>query len=71
MLTHAQALDLYQSDNLTDIGMEVDAVRHKLHPEGVTPTSSIATSTHRYFLGSLSAIAKLDGDPLNEQGLRA
>src|SRR6266536_2934178 len=35
MLTHAQALDLYQSDDLIGIGMEADAVRRKLHPEGV------------------------------------
>src|SRR5919205_121362 len=35
MLTHAQALGLYQSDDLIGIGMEADAVRRKLHPEGV------------------------------------
>jgi cyclic dehypoxanthinyl futalosine synthase len=34
-LTHAQALDLYRSDDLIGIGMEADAVRRKLHPEGV------------------------------------
>src|SRR5574342_266883 len=34
-LTKAQALDLYQSDDLIGIGMEADAVRRKLHPEGV------------------------------------
>ena len=71
MLTHAQALDLYQSDDLIGIGMEADAVRRKLHPEDVAPTSSTATSTHRYFLGLLSAIAKVDGHPLNAQGPHA
>jgi cyclic dehypoxanthinyl futalosine synthase len=35
MLTHAQAFDLYRSDDLIGIGMEADAVRRKLHPEGV------------------------------------
>src|SRR5437667_9160725 len=35
MLTHAQALDLYHSDDLIGIGMEADAVRRKLHPESV------------------------------------
>jgi len=34
-LTHAQALDLYRSDDLIGIGMEADAVRRKLHPERV------------------------------------
>jgi cyclic dehypoxanthinyl futalosine synthase len=33
--THAQALDLYRSDDLIGIGMEADAVRRRLHPEGV------------------------------------
>jgi cyclic dehypoxanthinyl futalosine synthase len=34
-LTRAQALDLYRSDDLIGIGMEADAIRRKLHPEGV------------------------------------
>jgi cyclic dehypoxanthinyl futalosine synthase len=34
-LTFAQALDLYKSDDLIGIGMEADALRRKLHPEGV------------------------------------
>jgi len=34
-LTQQQALDLYRSDDLVGIGMEADAVRKKLHPEGV------------------------------------
>ena len=34
-LTHAQALDLFRSDDLIGIGMEADAVRRRLHPEGV------------------------------------
>jgi cyclic dehypoxanthinyl futalosine synthase len=34
-LTQAQALELFQSDDLIGIGMEADAVRRKLHPEGV------------------------------------
>src|SRR5438270_357407 len=35
MLTKAQALDLFQSDDLIGVGMEADAVRRKHHPEGV------------------------------------
>ncbi|MEZ5392059.1 MAG: cyclic dehypoxanthinyl futalosine synthase [Bryobacterales bacterium] len=34
-LTRAQALDLFASDDLIGIGMEADALRAKLHPEGV------------------------------------
>ena len=34
-LTKAQALDLFHSDDLIGLGMEADAVRRQLHPEGV------------------------------------
>src|SRR5215813_1342882 len=34
-LTREQALHLFRSDDLIGIGMEADAVRRKLHPEGV------------------------------------
>src|SRR5437879_1820807 len=34
-LTKVQAVDLFRSDDLIGIGMEADAVRRKLHPEGV------------------------------------
>ena len=34
-LTKAQAVELFQSDDLIGIGMEADAVRRTLHPEGV------------------------------------
>ncbi len=34
-LTKQQALDMFNSDDLIGIGMEADAVRRKLHPEGV------------------------------------
>src|SRR3954453_1587685 len=33
-LTKQQALEFFQSDDLIGIGMEADAVRRKLHPEG-------------------------------------
>jgi cyclic dehypoxanthinyl futalosine synthase len=35
MITRAQAHDLFQSDDLIGIGMEADALRRKLHPEGI------------------------------------
>ena len=34
-LTKQQALDLFRSDDLIGIGMGANAVRRKLHPEGV------------------------------------
>ncbi|MGH9558401.1 MAG: cyclic dehypoxanthinyl futalosine synthase [Bryobacteraceae bacterium] len=35
MITRAQAIYLYRSDDLIAIGMEADRIRRKLHPEGV------------------------------------
>jgi cyclic dehypoxanthinyl futalosine synthase len=35
MMTRSEALDLLQSDDLIGIGMAADAMRRKLHPEGV------------------------------------
>ncbi|MSV30544.1 MAG: dehypoxanthine futalosine cyclase [Bryobacterales bacterium] len=35
MLSRAETLDLFQSDDLIGIGMAADAVRRRLHPEGV------------------------------------
>src|SRR6185369_3552992 len=34
-LTREQALEMFRSDDLIGIGMEADAIRRKLHPEGV------------------------------------
>ena len=34
-LTREQALEMFQSDDLVGIGMEADAIRRKLHPDGV------------------------------------
>jgi cyclic dehypoxanthinyl futalosine synthase len=35
MMTRAEAIDLFRSDDLIGLGMAADAVRRKLHPEGV------------------------------------
>jgi cyclic dehypoxanthinyl futalosine synthase len=35
MLTKAQALDYYRSDDLIGLGMEADAQRRRLHPDGI------------------------------------
>src|ERR1035437_2450812 len=34
-LTKAEALEMYRSDDLIGIGMEADALRRRLHPDGV------------------------------------
>ena len=34
-LTREQALDYFRSEDLIGVGMEADAFRAKLHPEGV------------------------------------
>ena len=34
-LSKAQALDMFRSDDLIGVGMEADAVRRSLHPDGV------------------------------------
>ena len=38
-LTRHQALEMFQSDDLVGIGMEADALRRRLHPEGVVTYS--------------------------------
>src|SRR5512133_1639237 len=35
MMTRAEAIEMFRSDDLIGIGMAADAVRRKLHPEGV------------------------------------
>jgi len=35
MMSHEQALEMLRSDDLIGLGMQADAVRRKLHPEGV------------------------------------
>ena len=35
MMTQHEALDLFRSDDLVGIGMAADAIRRKLHPEGI------------------------------------
>ena len=35
MISRQQAIDMFASDDLVGIGMEADAVRRKLHPEGI------------------------------------
>jgi len=34
-LSRAQALEMFRSDDLIGVGMEADAIRRKLHPDGI------------------------------------
>lgn len=40
-ISRQQAMDCFESDDLIGIGMEADAVRHRLHPEGVVTYSCV------------------------------
>lgn len=46
-ITRQQALDLFRSDDLIGLGMEADAMRRKLHPEGVVTYSLDQEITYR------------------------
>src|SRR5579863_5797453 len=35
MISRAEAIDMFQSNDLIGLGMEADAVRRKFHPDGV------------------------------------
>ena len=35
MISRAEAIDMYQSNDLIGLGMAADAVRRKLHPDGI------------------------------------
>src|SRR5882672_310480 len=35
MISRAEALDMFRSDDLIGVGMEADAIRRKHHPEGI------------------------------------
>jgi cyclic dehypoxanthinyl futalosine synthase len=55
-ISREQALDCFRSDDLVGIGMEADAVRRRLHPEGVVSyvidcaiTQPMANSTDAWF----------------------
>jgi len=39
MISSSEAIDLFGSDDLIGIGMEADAIRRRIHPEGVVHVS--------------------------------
>jgi len=54
-ISRNEALDCFRSDDLIGIGMEADAVRRKLHPEGVVT----------YTLDGKASYSAADGEPSN------
>jgi cyclic dehypoxanthinyl futalosine synthase len=54
-ISRNEALDCFRSDDLIGIGMEADAVRRKLHPEGVVT----------YTLDGKASYSAAGGDPSN------
>src|SRR5260370_35280351 len=71
------ALDCFQSDDLIGIGMEADAVRRRLHPEGVVSytidgrinyTSSADDADYEHICDRISDIVAMGGTGVMLQG---
>jgi cyclic dehypoxanthinyl futalosine synthase len=64
-ISRKQALDCFESDDLIGIGMEADAVRRALHPEGVvsyaTGCDVLVTSDRTALFDAVRSIATLGG----------
>jgi len=60
-LTKQQALDLFNSDDLIGIGMEANALRRKLHPEGVATYVIDGTSITRISARNTAPSARFTG----------
>ena len=61
-ITRVQALDCFASDDLIGIGMEADAVRRQLHPEGVV--SYVIERTLPYARLGASGVSAIDLETL-------
>jgi cyclic dehypoxanthinyl futalosine synthase len=71
------ALDCFQSDDLIGIGMEADAVRRRLHPEGVVSytidgrinyTNSLDSAHFEHLCDRISGVAAMGGTGVMLQG---
>ncbi|MBB6146063.1 cyclic dehypoxanthinyl futalosine synthase [Silvibacterium bohemicum] len=67
-ITRKQALDLFRSDDLIGLGMEADAVRRRLHPEGVV-TYMLDRSVPYPSAGGLDAVFKKIDETLESGGV--
>src|SRR5271167_4571911 len=76
-ISRKDALDCFQSDDLIGIGMEADAVRRRLHPEGVVSytldgridyTNSANDAGFERIFDSVSKIVAMGGTGIILQG---
>src|SRR2546427_11523504 len=76
-ISRQDALDCFQSDDLIGIGMEADAVRRRLHPEGVVSytidgkidyTNSIDSKNFERICDQISGIVAMGGTGVMLQG---
>ena len=70
-ISREQALDCFRSDDLIGIGMEADAVRRRLHPEGVVSYGierAIDCANGELEGAECEAVCKLAGDTLELGG---
>jgi cyclic dehypoxanthinyl futalosine synthase len=69
MISREQALDCFASDDLIGIGMEADAVRRALHPEGVVTYALDRTLDLALLAEDLSNLARLTAEAEDTTGL--
>src|ERR1700735_2689042 len=72
-MTRNEALDCFRSDDLIGIGMEANAVRRHLHPEGVVSYAIDGTVTYtdtdiEQILNKIAPIVALGGTGITLQG---
>ncbi len=76
-ITRKDALDCFASDDLIGIGMEADAVRRRLHPEGVVSytidsridyTDSLSDAGFQHIAGKIADLIALGGTAVTLQG---
>jgi len=67
-ISREQALDCFASDDLIGIGMEADAVRRRLHPEGVVSYAIDRIVDVNNIAGDLSAIYAQIADSMDQGG---
>jgi cyclic dehypoxanthinyl futalosine synthase len=69
MISREQALDCFASDDLIGIGMEADAVRRALHPEGVVTYALDRTLDLALLAEDFSNLAQLTAEAEDTTGL--
>src|ERR1700757_3223544 len=76
-ITQKEALDCFESDDLIGVGMEADAVRRRLHPEGVVTyvidgtigyQTAVTGDGHQPILAGIQNILDRGGNSVTLQG---